>query len=149
MVGDGRGAALPATCTTMSPTHERRLQRRSSRRPPPSLAAISTERSQVTKPQRPTPLADALASYLQKQGLIKRMQQAGIVEEWATLVGPQIAAVTVPESVTADGILRVRVASSAWAQELSLMSPRILARLNDGRKGRVREVRWIVGQPIR
>jgi predicted nucleic acid-binding Zn ribbon protein len=103
----------------------------------------------VTKPQRPTPLADALASYLQKQGLIKRMQQAGIVEEWATLVGPQIAAVTVPESVTADGILRVRVASSAWAQELSLMSPRILARLNDGRKGRVREVRWIVGQPIR
>ena len=103
----------------------------------------------MTKPQRPTPLADALASYLQKQGLIKRMQQAGIVEEWATLVGPQIAAVTVPESVTADGILRVRVASSAWAQELSLMSPRILARLNDGRKGRVREVRWIVGQPIR
>jgi len=107
------------------------------------------EWSRVTKPQRPTPLADALASYLQKQGLIKRMQQAGIVEEWATLVGPQIAAVTVPESVTADGILRVRVASSAWAQELSLMSPRILARLNDGRKGRVREVRWIVGQPIR
>ena len=107
------------------------------------------ERIGVTKPQRPTPLADALASYLQKQGLIKRMQQAGIVEEWATLVGPQIAAVTVPESVTADGILRVRVASSAWAQELSLMSPRILARLNDGRKGRVREVRWIVGQPIR
>src|SRR5690606_14351847 len=28
----------------------------------------------------PTTLADALASYLQKQGLVKRMQQAGIVE---------------------------------------------------------------------
>ena len=97
----------------------------------------------------PTSLADALASYLQKQGLVKRMQQAGIVEEWATLVGPQIAAVTEPESVTADGILRVRVASSAWAQELSLMSPRILARLNAGRKGRVREVRWVVGEPMK
>ena len=95
---------------------------------------------------RPVPLADALASYLQKQGLVKRMQQAGIVEEWAILVGPQIAAVTEPESVTADGVLRVRVASSAWAQELSLMSPRVLARLNDGRKGRVREIRWMVGQ---
>ena len=95
---------------------------------------------------RPTPLADALASYLQKQGLVKRMQQAGIVEEWATLVGPQIAAVTEPESVTADGVLRVRVASAAWAQELSLMSPRVLARLNAGRKGRVRELRWVVGK---
>ena len=95
---------------------------------------------------RPTPLADALESYLQKQGLVKRMQQAGIVEEWATLVGPQIAMVTEPESVTADGVLRVRVASAAWAQELSLMSPRVLARLNAGRKGRVREIRWVVGK---
>ena len=93
----------------------------------------------------PTSLADALASYLQKQGLVKRVQQAGIVEDWATLVGPQIAAVTEPESVTADGVLRVRVSTSAWAQELSLMSPRVLARLNDGRKGRVREIRWIAG----
>ena len=76
---------------------------------------------------RPTPLAEALASYLQKQGLVKRMQQAGIVEDWAALVGPQIAAVTEPESVTADGVLRVRVASAAWAQELSLMAPRVLA----------------------
>ena len=94
---------------------------------------------------RPTPLAEALASYLQKQGLVKRMQQAGIVEDWATLVGPQIAAVTEPVSVTADGVLRVRVASAAWAQELSLMAPRVLARLNDGRKGRVREIRRIAG----
>lgn len=93
----------------------------------------------------PTSLADALASYLQKQGLVKRMQQAGIVEEWASLVGPQIASVTEPESVTADGILRVRVSTAGWAQELSLMTPRILARLNDGRKGRVREIRWMAG----
>ena len=96
---------------------------------------------------RPTPLAEALASYLQKQGLVKRMQQAGIVEDWATLVGPQIAAVTAPESVTQDGVLRVRVATAAWANELSLMTPRILARLNDGRQGRVKEIRWVPGSP--
>ena len=47
----------------------------------------------MSSKSRPTPLADALASYLQKRGLVKRMQQAGIVEEWAALVGPQIAAV--------------------------------------------------------
>ena len=90
----------------------------------------------------PTPLADALTSYFKQAGLTKRVQQAGIIEEWAELVGPQIAAVTAPESVTPDGILRVRVASAAWANELSLMSPRILARLNAGRSGRVKEIRW-------
>jgi predicted nucleic acid-binding Zn ribbon protein len=90
-------------------------------------------------------MAEALASYLKQSGISKRMQQAGIVEEWATLVGPQIAAVTSPESVTRDGMMRVRVATAAWANELSLMTPRILARLNAGRTGRVKEIRWVPG----
>jgi predicted nucleic acid-binding Zn ribbon protein len=93
----------------------------------------------------PTPLADALASYFKQAGLTKRVQQAGIVEQWAELVGPQIAAVTAPDSVTPDGVLRVRVATAAWANELSLMSPKILARLNAGRSGRVKEIRWMPG----
>ena len=67
------------------------------------------------------------------------------VEQWAELVGPQIAAVTAPESVTPDGVLRVRVASAPWANELSLMAPKILARLNAGRSGRVKEIRWTPG----
>jgi predicted nucleic acid-binding Zn ribbon protein len=100
----------------------------------------------VTEKKRiPTLLADALTSYFKQSGLTKRVQQAGIVEEWAALVGPQIAAVTAPESVTPDGMLRVRVATAAWATELSLMSPRILARLNAGRSGRVKEIRWVPG----
>jgi predicted nucleic acid-binding Zn ribbon protein len=94
---------------------------------------------------RPATLADALASYLRQSGFAKRMQQAGIIEEWANLVGPQIAAVTAPESVTRDGVLRVRVATAPWANELSLMTPKILARLNAGRTGRVKEIRWVPG----
>ena len=97
------------------------------------------------KKTHPTTLADALVSYFKQAGLTKRVQQAGIIEEWAELVGPQIASVTAPESVTPDGVLRVRVASAAWANELSLMSPRILARLNAGRSGRVKEIRWMPG----
>jgi len=93
----------------------------------------------------PVPLSDALASYLKQAGITKRVQQAGIIEEWAELVGPQIAAVTAPESITPDGMLRVRVSTAPWANELSLMAPRILARLNAGRSGRVREIRWIPG----
>src|SRR3954468_9997264 len=97
------------------------------------------------KKPAPTPLAEALTSYFKQAGLIKRVQQAGIIEEWAELVGPQIAAVTAPESVTPDGLLRVRVASAAWATELGLMAPKILARLNAGRSGRVKEIRWMPG----
>ena len=93
----------------------------------------------------PVPLSDALSSYLKQAGITKRVQQAGIIEEWAELVGPQIASVTAPESITPDGLLRVRVATAPWANELSLMSPRILARLNAGRTGRVREIRWVPG----
>jgi predicted nucleic acid-binding Zn ribbon protein len=97
------------------------------------------------KKSTPTPLAEALTSYLKRAGITKRVQQAGIIEEWAELVGPQISMVTVPESITPDGVLRVRVATAAWANELSLMSPRILARLNAGRSGRVKEIRWMPG----
>jgi predicted nucleic acid-binding Zn ribbon protein len=87
---------------------------------------------------------EAVDRFLARAGLSKRVAQAGVVEEWAQLVGPQIASVTQAESVTQDGVLRVVVATSAWASELSLMTPRIMAQLNRGRAGRIREIRWIV-----
>lgn len=93
----------------------------------------------------PTRLSDALTEWVRRAGLVRRMDLARSVEEWPERVGPQIAAVTRPESVSPDGLLRVRVASAAWATELSLMTPRILARLNAGRAGRIRDIRWIAG----
>ncbi len=99
----------------------------------------------MSEPRRPSSLADALASDLRRSGFAKRIQQAGVIEAWPDLVGPQIAAVTAPESVTQDGVLRVLVATAAWANELSRMTPRILARVNDGRQGRVKEIRWVPG----
>ncbi|HUF36191.1 MAG TPA: DUF721 domain-containing protein [Gemmatimonadales bacterium] len=97
--------------------------------------------SEARKP--PAPIADALASYLRQSGFARRLQQAGVIEAWPELVGPQIAAVTTPESVTPDGVLRVRVTTAAWATELGLMTPKILARVNAGRTGRVKEIRWV------
>ena len=87
---------------------------------------------------------EAIDRFLARAGLAKRVAQAGVVEEWTSLVGPQIATVTQAESVTPDGVLRVLVATSAWANELSLMTPGILRQLNNGRIGRIREIRWIV-----
>ena len=97
------------------------------------------------KPDQPAPLGEALDDYLRGAGLKKRVQQAAILEEWATLVGPQIAAVTAPQFISADGVMLVHVASAPWATELGLMTPRILARLNQGRSGRVKQIRWVPG----
>ena len=83
--------------------------------------------------------------WVRKAGLVRRMDLASAVEDWPARVGPQIATVTRAESVTPDGVLRVRVASAAWANELSLMTPRIMARLNAGRQGRIREIRYLAG----
>ena len=95
---------------------------------------------------KPTPLAEALQAWVKKKGLIKRMDQAVVVEEWAALVGPQIAKVATPESVTPDGVLRVKVATAPWAAELQMMTPRIIGRLNTGRPARpITGIRWIVG----
>lgn len=96
--------------------------------------------------QKPTPLAEALTAWVKKKGFIKRMDQAVVVEEWAALVGPQIAKIAAPESVSPDGVLRVKVATAPWASELQMMTPRIIGRLNTGRPARpITSIRWIVG----
>jgi predicted nucleic acid-binding Zn ribbon protein len=99
----------------------------------------------VRRSDRPTPIGEAIKSYTAANGLARRIDLAQVVEEWPRLVGPQIAAVTRADSVTPDGILRVRVVSAAWANELSLMMPKIMAKLNAGRRGRIRELRYITG----
>jgi predicted nucleic acid-binding Zn ribbon protein len=93
------------------------------------------------------PLGQLVEDWLAKSGLARRLDVSQVVDRWAEAVGPQIAAVTRAEAVNAEGTLWVRVASSAWANELSLMAPRILSRLNQDRRGQIREIRWLTGLP--
>ena len=95
----------------------------------------------------PSRLGDAVSAWLGRTGIGARVAQASVIVEWPRLVGEQIAAVTEAESITPDGLLRVRVATAAWANELSLMTPQIMARLNAGRQGRIRGIRWIAVGP--
>jgi predicted nucleic acid-binding Zn ribbon protein len=95
---------------------------------------------------RPTRLGELLSGYLKSAGLAERLEQASVVDAWARLVGERIAEVAVPESVGADGTLFVRVRSSAWRQELSLMTPEVLALVNASRtSGRIKRIRWLLG----
>ena len=93
--------------------------------------------------KRPQPISAAITQFLENAGIRDRVEQASVVPDWPTLVGSQIAAVTEPLSVTADGVLFVAVRTHAWMSELSLLEPELLASLN-GRGGRqaVRKIRW-------
>ena len=86
---------------------------------------------------------EALTSFLEHSGLAGRVDQASVVPEWRSLVGDQIATVTVPHAIAQDGTLFVAVTTNAWMTELSLMEPQLLRVLN-ARSGRVPilRIRW-------
>ena len=102
----------------------------------------------MTQPRKskPTKVADILTGVLKSAGLADRLGQAAVVAAWPDLVGERIAGAAVPESVAADGTLFVRVKSSAWRQELSLMTPEVLSLINAERSaGRIKRIRWLLG----
>ena len=95
------------------------------------------------KRRKPVPISEALTGFLQHRGLAKRMEQAEAIVDWPRAVGPQIAAVTEPISITPDGTLFIAVATHSWMNELSLMEPDLLRALNtvEGRE-KVRKIRF-------
>ena len=96
--------------------------------------------------ERPKPLADTLRSFLDQQGLAKRVGQQTALEAWPRVVGPAVAAAARPLAVTADGTLLVAVRSSAWMNELSLMERDLLEALNRANPSApLSKIRWQIG----
>ena len=97
------------------------------------------------KKKKPESVANVLADLLVQKGLKARVEQAGIIPEWPKLVGEQIAAVTEPRSISANGTLFVGVTTNAWMTELSLLEPELLRSLN-AKEGRspVKRIRWLL-----
>lgn len=95
------------------------------------------------KKRRPRKLGDVMGEMLSTSGISDRIAQASIIPDWRSLVGPQIARVTEPLSITRQGTLFVAVTTNAWMTELSLMEPELLRRLNE-RVGRleIKKIRW-------
>ncbi len=70
---------------------------------------------------------------------------AEIQRAWPTVVGAAIAAEAIPHSERA-GVLTVRCSAAVWAQELDLMGPTIIARLNpELQRGQVTRLRCLLG----
>jgi predicted nucleic acid-binding Zn ribbon protein len=76
-------------------------------------------------PRRLAGALETLAGELAPQTLLAEVQRA-----WPEAVGSSIAAQARP-TAERRGVLTISCAASVWAQELDLMAPDILARLNE------------------
>lgn len=76
----------------------------------------------------PQPLGRLLDDFVTEQGWERPLADARVFAEWARLVGADVAAHCVPQSLR-DGQLRIVAESTAWATQLRLLSRPLLARL--------------------
>jgi hypothetical protein len=67
---------------------------------------------------------------LEKRGLEDKVREYRTWQIWDETVGPQIAARARPVRIR-DGVLEIRVDQPIWMQQLQLMKPKILTRLNE------------------
>jgi predicted nucleic acid-binding Zn ribbon protein len=91
-----------------------------------------------SSPRRLTVALDQIRDELEPESLLAEVQRA-----WRDAVGPAIALEAQPTSERA-GVVTVSCSASVWAQELDLMSPAILERLNRRlRSGHVSRLRCV------
>jgi hypothetical protein len=81
------------------------------------------------KMREPALAGDLVDKLLHGLGLDERLHQYKALIIWNDVVGPQIAARTRPVRIR-ENILEINVDQPAWMQQLQLMKPKILSRLN-------------------
>lgn len=72
----------------------------------------------------------AVARLADEHGLSEEMRAHRVIVEWRDIVGSRIASVAWPEGLS-KGVLWVRVKTSPWLHELSLLKGQLLAQLKD------------------
>jgi len=98
---------------------------RPAKRPAKSKAA-----AQRRAPTEPQPLGEALDELISSHGWATDVSMQHLLGRWADLVGPTNAEHSSPERFE-NTMLLVRTDSTAWATNLRMLAPAILARLND------------------
>jgi len=97
--------------------------------------------------REPRPLAEALARVVEKAApatTIARLQGC-----WERVAGAVIAAEAEPVSERA-GVVTIACRSAVWANELELLAPGLVERLNEALGGpAVGTLRFVVGRPGR
>lgn len=89
----------------------------------------------------PRPLTAALDPL--RDGWAPETVLAEVQRVWPAIVGPAIAAEAAPQSER-GGVLTVTCSAAVWAQELDLMGPTIIGRLNQAlQRGQVTRLRCL------
>lgn len=99
-----------------------RLRRRP--RPAPSASGAHPD------DRDPQTLESTLDRLVSEHGWDTEVAVHGVFGRWAEIVGPDIAEHCRPERY-ADGQVWVRADSTAWATNLSLLAPNVVAKLNE------------------
>lgn len=100
--------------------------------PPPSVQKKKTPRAakkKRTKKSDPAPVGELLDRVIADRGWTTQVGVHSLLGRWPSLVGEVVAAHSVPERY-ADGVITVRTDSTAWASQLRLMTPMLVAKLN-------------------
>lgn len=105
-------------------TARRSARRRPSRAEPPGFSGARPD------DRDPQPVGDSLDRLVTERGWSEALAVGGVEGRWPQLVGPELAAHCTPEEFE-GGRLTVRTDSTAWATQVRLLAPRLLARLND------------------
>jgi len=74
-------------------------------------------------------LGDVLGEMVQSQGWEERLAATRVFTDWAAIVGPEVAQHCKVHEF-ADGVVHIQADSTAWAKELKLLAPRLVAKLN-------------------
>jgi predicted nucleic acid-binding Zn ribbon protein len=86
----------------------------------------------VTRRHAPRPLGPALARLA--GDLAPRTGLAEVQRVWKAAVGEVVAAQAEP-TAERSGVVTVRCSSAVWAQELDLLGPELVERLNEALEG--------------
>jgi predicted nucleic acid-binding Zn ribbon protein len=84
--------------------------------------------------REPRALSHAVAALADR--LAPRTTLAEVQRVWPEAVGEVVAAQAEPTGER-DGVLTVTCASAVWAQELDLMAPELVTRLNEALQGEI------------
>ena len=98
-------------------------------------------------PRRTPTIGEVLKEVLRSRGLGNASELSGLSSKWAAAVGEKVASHAGPEGLR-GGTLTVVVDSSAWMNQLSMLSPEIIRKVNEALGGgKVEELRFRLGRP--
>ncbi len=93
-------------------------------------AAGGRARRQSERGGDPRPFGAAIRDLLAERGWERQAAVGGVFGNWARIVGREVAEHTTPTAFE-DGVVTIVADSATWAQQVRLLAPTLVKRLNE------------------